>query len=707
MPITAKKYPGDSRLREIFGYIKTELDKKVNTVSGKGLSTEDYTSAEKTKLGGIAAGAEVNVQSNWNENNTGSDAYILNKPTTIAGYGITDAKIASGTIILGSNSITPLTKHQDISGKADKSATVSTVTWDSTNKKLTKTINGSTTDVVTGATILGGLTKSQVTTALGYTPPTSDTNTHRPIQVNGTQILGNNTTALNLKAGSNVSLSNSSGTVTIASTNTNTTYTVATGDSNGQIKVTPSSGSAYNVSVKGLGSRAYDSTEYIPKITYEYNKEIAFGNTGKLLIGKFPCYDSNVTIDIDTTTSDTYHATAILATQNINDSHGGTIKWNAYGDEADTITPNLYLYYPNNSRYIEIYFSPASWSKNLIHIRCVALKATPTNICESISAIPSTATTKPINMYKTGSVASATTASKLGTSTVGGTTTPIYLNAGVPTALGYTIAKSVPSNAVFTDTNTTYTLSVNGNNIKLSPSTGSANSITVPYATSAGTATKVDIDTEYTSSWHLLVGTISTSNSLHAFSSIFIQEMKWDTYKDTYFMLGSYGTDTELPSNGILRFYSDDSTSMNQCVQLRVSDTTSANYTDVFLPSTGGTLATQSWVGKPTKVSSTTASATISGVTVTAHFELYSNGMKCIEVANANAAAASYNITIPAKYRSSYISSSRPAYFAGFNTQYVSSSTSTVRTRLFGMTADTLIIYASPFKGCWGSFYYI
>ena len=61
--------------------------------------------------------------------------------------------------------------------KSDKSSTVSTVNWDTTNKKLTKTINGTTTDIVTGATILGGLTKSQVTTALGYTPPTSDTNT--------------------------------------------------------------------------------------------------------------------------------------------------------------------------------------------------------------------------------------------------------------------------------------------------------------------------------------------------------------------------------------------------------------------------------------------------------------------------------------------------------------------------------------------------
>lgn len=52
----------------------------------------------------------------------------------------------------------------------------------------------------------------------------------------------------------------------------------------------------------------------------------------------------------------------------------------------------------------------------------------------------------------TGNAATATTATKLGTSTVGGTTTPIYLNAGTPTALGYTIAKSVPSDAKFTDT---------------------------------------------------------------------------------------------------------------------------------------------------------------------------------------------------------------------------------------------------------------
>ena len=58
------------------------LDNKVDKESGKGLSTNDYTNAEKNKLSNIASGAEVNVQSNWNETNTSSDAYILNKPTT-------------------------------------------------------------------------------------------------------------------------------------------------------------------------------------------------------------------------------------------------------------------------------------------------------------------------------------------------------------------------------------------------------------------------------------------------------------------------------------------------------------------------------------------------------------------------------------------------------------------------------------------------
>lgn len=68
--------------------ITEELNKKVNAVSGKGLSTNDYTTSEKNKLSGIASGAEVNVQSDWNA--TSGDAFIKNKPTfaTINGQRI-------------------------------------------------------------------------------------------------------------------------------------------------------------------------------------------------------------------------------------------------------------------------------------------------------------------------------------------------------------------------------------------------------------------------------------------------------------------------------------------------------------------------------------------------------------------------------------------------------------------------------------------
>ena len=59
--------------------LNTALDGKVDKVAGKGLSTEDYTNAEKTKLAGIEAGAEVNVNADWNA--TSGDALILNKPT--------------------------------------------------------------------------------------------------------------------------------------------------------------------------------------------------------------------------------------------------------------------------------------------------------------------------------------------------------------------------------------------------------------------------------------------------------------------------------------------------------------------------------------------------------------------------------------------------------------------------------------------------
>jgi len=46
----------------------------------------NYTTADKNKLAGIASGAEVNVQSDWSVTSTSSDAYIKNKPTKVSQF---------------------------------------------------------------------------------------------------------------------------------------------------------------------------------------------------------------------------------------------------------------------------------------------------------------------------------------------------------------------------------------------------------------------------------------------------------------------------------------------------------------------------------------------------------------------------------------------------------------------------------------------
>lgn len=57
----AIEYLDKSGLTLLISKIKTALGGKVDVESGKGLSTNDYTSEEKSKLSGIASGAQANV----------------------------------------------------------------------------------------------------------------------------------------------------------------------------------------------------------------------------------------------------------------------------------------------------------------------------------------------------------------------------------------------------------------------------------------------------------------------------------------------------------------------------------------------------------------------------------------------------------------------------------------------------------------------
>lgn len=65
---------------------------------------------------------------------------IGDKPKTIAGYGITDAKIVNGVITIGNQSITPLTSHQSLSGYA-KTTDIPTKTSQLTNDSGYLTVN--------------------------------------------------------------------------------------------------------------------------------------------------------------------------------------------------------------------------------------------------------------------------------------------------------------------------------------------------------------------------------------------------------------------------------------------------------------------------------------------------------------------------------------------------------------------------------------
>ena len=124
---------------------------------------------------------------------------------------------------------------------AELAKKVSSVTYDSTNKKLVYNKGGSTnTDIVTVATLksaIGAMTGATASAngAIGLVPAPSSGKQNYFLRGDGTWAFLEGTT-----------------------------YTIASGDSNGQIKVTPSSGSAYNVTVKGLNTAAYRGVDTSP-----------------------------------------------------------------------------------------------------------------------------------------------------------------------------------------------------------------------------------------------------------------------------------------------------------------------------------------------------------------------------------------------------------------------------------------------------------
>ena len=96
-----------------------EVDKKVDKVSGKQLSTNDYTTTEKNKLGGIESGAQVNVPTNLSNkattttvsvnSSTGSNTTILNATSGRSGVMTSADKVKLDNLPTGVGGVIPLT----------------------------------------------------------------------------------------------------------------------------------------------------------------------------------------------------------------------------------------------------------------------------------------------------------------------------------------------------------------------------------------------------------------------------------------------------------------------------------------------------------------------------------------------------------------------------------------------------------------------
>lgn len=183
---------------------------------------QDTTSMDEATIGDLVVNGNAsftnNIQANTiNGVTVGSspkftDTNTVTTATTTGSGNAVTAITASNGALTVTKGTTFLTSHQDISGKADKSATVSTVAYDSTNAKITKTINGTTSDVVSVATLktaLGSMPASDVYSwAKASSKPTYTASEVGALASNTTYVSKITTTA-----GAHSAISNQSGAV--------------------------------------------------------------------------------------------------------------------------------------------------------------------------------------------------------------------------------------------------------------------------------------------------------------------------------------------------------------------------------------------------------------------------------------------------------------------------------------------------------------
>ncbi len=124
-------YSVDKAAAVLSAFLGNDLNERLKKVEGGALTSVDWSIIQNKPTSMPAsdvpawAKAATKPSYAWNEItgkpnefnpavHSHSFASLTGKPTTLQGYGITDAKIAGGTITLGTGTITPLTTHQSI-----------------------------------------------------------------------------------------------------------------------------------------------------------------------------------------------------------------------------------------------------------------------------------------------------------------------------------------------------------------------------------------------------------------------------------------------------------------------------------------------------------------------------------------------------------------------------------------------------------------
>lgn len=152
------------------------VNKFVSKESGKGLSTNDYTTAEKEKLAGIEANAQVNVKPDWNAG-SGSPQEILNKPSIpsktseltndsgfITAEQVPEGSTASNTVPKMDGTAAVGTENAFARGDHVHPSAAEIIFTDKTNRKTNRmTVSSTGAVIAVGETTPGDGTGTQVT----------------------------------------------------------------------------------------------------------------------------------------------------------------------------------------------------------------------------------------------------------------------------------------------------------------------------------------------------------------------------------------------------------------------------------------------------------------------------------------------------------------------------------------------------------------